>query len=230
MVKTDYSLLYAEDDDTIRGYYNRFFNIYCKEVHEASNGEEALNIYENETPDIVILDINMPIVSGLEVAKKIRESSKETKIILLTAYSQKEDLLKAIDLSVFKYLIKPVNTIELEEAMRNCIDDLNDKKQKNKYLVLENDFKWDYESDELLDKNHKTMKLTHNETQLFKLFCKNPAKTYSNDDILNYVWEFNDDDNYSTNKLRTLLSKLKNKISYNLFDSIYKVGYKIKIK
>lgn len=229
MVQNNLSILYAEDYDDIRSQYIKFLKLYFKNVYEAKNGQEALDLYKEHKPHIVILDIHMPIIDGLEVASQIREMNTETKIVMLSAYSEKEKLLKAIDISVTKYLIKPVSTFELEELLEKMIVTIDKKEDEKRFLMLEGEFKWNLDFDELLDKNNEKVKLTKNETLLLKMFCENPQKTYSNDDILNYIWDYDSFDTYSTNKLRTLLSKLKSKLSFNLFDSIYNVGYKLKL-
>ena len=229
-MRSEFSILYAEDYDDIREKYTRFLKTYFKNVYEARNGQEALDLFFAHKPSVVILDIHMPLLDGLEAAKKIKESKKDTRVIMLSAYSEKEKLLKAIDINVTKYLIKPVDTFEFEEMIEKMIDELHKESKSKGLLYLEGGFYWEHSSSLLYDREGAPLRLTKNETLLLKMFCANPNTVYSNNDILNFVWEFDPGDNYSTNKLRTLLSKLKNKISFNLFESIYNVGYKIKTK
>jgi len=227
MKQSNFSILYAEDEDNIRQKYTRFLKVYFKNVYEATNGQEALDIYNTNKPDIVLLDINMPIINGLQVAKRIRDNDKKTIIIMLTAYSDRDKLLIALDLYLYKYLIKPIQSLELEEIVIEAIEMLEKNQNTENLVFLENDFIWN-SLEKNLYKNKKIIKLTQKELQIVDLFCLNPNQTFSNIDIMNYVWEDDVQSDFNTSKLRTIFSKLKTKLNYNLFQSIYNVGYKIK--
>ena len=228
MTQSNFSVLYAEDDDILRERYVNLLKLYFKDVYAASNGEDALKYYEKYKPNIVLLDISMPIINGLQVAKKIRENDKSVILVILSAHSETDKLLEAIELSLTKYLIKPINTFELEELLKNCIIKCNNILKNKNILLLDGGFSWNKTTSELIDKYDATIKLTKKEFLLVSLFCNSTNNTLSSDDILNYVWE-DDFNNSNTNKLRILFSKLKTKLSYSLFDSIYNVGYKIKV-
>ncbi len=101
-------LLYAEDEVGIQKHYSNYFKHYFKFVYTAVNGKEALAKYREIEPDVVILDINMPYLSGLEVAKKIREDGSDVYIILLTARTDKKALIEAVELGLVTYLEKPI--------------------------------------------------------------------------------------------------------------------------
>jgi len=227
MKQSNFSILYAEDEDNIRQKYTRFLKVYFKNVYEATNGQEALDIYNTNKPDIVLLDINMPIINGLQVAQRIRDNDKKTIIIMLTAYSDRDKLLIALDLYLYKYLIKPIQSLELEEIVIEAIEMLEKNQNTENLVFLENDFIWN-SLEKNLYKNKKIIKLTQKELQIVDLFCLNPNQTFSNIDIMNYVWEDDVQSDFNTSKLRTIFSKLKTKLNYNLFQSIYNVGYKIK--
>jgi len=224
-----FSILYAEDDKNIRKKYIKLFKIYFDDIYEASDGEEALNLYYKYKPNILILDINMPKINGLEVAKKIRKDDLETLIIMLTAHSEKEKLLEAIELNLTKYLIKPIKTLELENILQKALSNLKKMQEKKNIILLNGDFRWNKQLNELYSKDEQLIKLTKKEYLLFKLFCKSPCQTFSNHQIMEYVWE-DDIGNYNPNKLRILLSKLRSKLNTNLFQSIYNIGYKINLK
>ena len=203
--------------------------LYFKDVYEATNGQKALELYEKKRPDIIILDINMPVINGLEVAKSIRKKDKVTQLIILSAYSDREKLLVATELLLTKYLIKPIQSFELESIIVKCINNLQALEDKESLLYLDDGFVWN-KYEERLSKENEIIKLTQKELLLLKLFCSNPNLTFSNMDILNYVWEDDIQSDFNTNKLRIVFSKLKTKLSFNLFSSIYNVGYKINLK
>jgi diguanylate cyclase (GGDEF)-like protein len=102
------SILYVEDDDRVRDGYSRTLRRLCKELLLASNGQEGLDLYTKYHPDIVVSDIKMPVMNGLEMTKRIKLIDPDAMIILTSAHSESEFLLEAINLQVAGYLIKPV--------------------------------------------------------------------------------------------------------------------------
>ncbi len=225
-MKKDYSLVYAEDDELIREGYLKFLNHHFTKVYGARNGQEALDLYEHCSPDIMILDINMPLIDGLKVAKKIRQKDDKTKILILTAYSDKGKLLEAVELNLCKYLIKPVSTFELRETLEGVVKKIKNNSEDDIYILNEK-FAWN-RTKKAIYKNNKEIYLTKKEMLLLELFFSNPNKIHSNIDILNYVWDEDISEEFSTSKLRSLFSKLRNKLGENIFISIYAVGYKLK--
>jgi DNA-binding response OmpR family regulator len=116
---TNLKLLYVEDDQEIIEDIDYFLKRHFNEIIIAQDGEEAFNYFEKRKPDIIILDINIPKMNGLKLASKIRETNREIPIIFLTAFSDKENLLQAINLHAFSYLIKPFKIDELINASTN---------------------------------------------------------------------------------------------------------------
>lgn len=121
------TILYVEDEDMIREEVSYFFNKYVKNFHTACNGEEGFELYKKVNPDIIITDIQMPKMNGLEMIKKINK--KNIPIIITTAYSDIEYFLKAIELNINKFIIKPIDLMELVASIQECIynDALQDK-------------------------------------------------------------------------------------------------------
>lgn len=117
-------LLYAEDEDGIRKPMANTLSYYLKEVIEARNGEEGLSLYDEQRPDIILTDLRMPVKDGLYMVKEIRKTDKKTPILMITAHTDKEYLLSAIELKIEKYLIKPVALDELLSALRLCIEEI----------------------------------------------------------------------------------------------------------
>ena len=94
-------LLYAEDEHTTRKNHIKYINHkFDFEIFEASNGEEAYNLYLEHYPDIILTDITMPKMCGLTLIEKIRENDNTTHIIVLSAHNEEEKLLKAIELNL----------------------------------------------------------------------------------------------------------------------------------
>ncbi len=114
------SLLFVEDNETIRFLYNRLLSKRVKDFYIAEDGQKGFELYQKYKPDLIITDISMPIMDGLEMIRLIKEITAEIKVIVMSAYSIKEYFLEAINLGVNGYLIKPVDA----KKLYNLIDDL----------------------------------------------------------------------------------------------------------
>ena len=107
------SILLVEDDHDLRIETAAFLELYCRRVIPAANGVEALDIFSRQQPDLVMSDIRMPQMDGLELAAHLKKLAPETPVIFCTAFSETSYLLKAIELGVAAFVRKPVDTDEL---------------------------------------------------------------------------------------------------------------------
>lgn len=103
------SILYVEDDEITQKNLGRFLKRRVRNLYLASNGKEGLEIYQDKHPDIIVTDIKMPVMDGLTMIRRIKEESPKAPVILTTAYSDVEYLMKAIDIGVEKFVKKPIN-------------------------------------------------------------------------------------------------------------------------
>jgi diguanylate cyclase (GGDEF)-like protein len=115
-------LLYVEDDDEIRGSLISFLKLFTKDLKIANNGEEGLEIYKKYNPDIVISDIKMPKMTGIDMVKEIRKINPEQGIIFTTAYSESNYLIEAIDLQVDSYILKPIDLDKLRVKIESLVE------------------------------------------------------------------------------------------------------------
>lgn len=111
--KHNISLLFVEDNETIRFLYNRLLSSRVEKFYIAENGKEGLDLYQKYKPELIITDISMPIMDGLEMIGHIKKTDPDVKVIVMSAYSIKEYFLEAINLGVKGYLIKPVEAKKL---------------------------------------------------------------------------------------------------------------------
>lgn len=111
------SILYVEDDEEIRELLSRFLRRWVGTLHIATNGEEGARAFHEHHPDVVVTDIKMPVMDGLEMASTIKASSREVPIIVITAYSERDYFIRAIEIGVDQYVTKPVNTDILLQAI-----------------------------------------------------------------------------------------------------------------
>ncbi|XOB62742.1 response regulator transcription factor [Campylobacterota bacterium DY0563] len=214
-------ILYVEDEEFIRknavSYLNRLFD----NVLEASNAFEAMQIIDNEKPHVVITDIKMPKLNGLDMVRKIRENDKKTQFIVLSAYTDTKFLLDAIDLGLIKYLTKPIRHETIFPLLLNCAKSIF-KNPCNIKILCEN-CTFDKEL-ELLKVDEKFVKLTRNEQLFLKLLCENSPAAVSYNQLQNYIWK---DEYMSENAIRLLVRDLRKKLPQNIIKNISKIGYKI---
>lgn len=118
----DISLLYVEDERVTREQISRILQRIATELYVAENGREGLDIYLEKRPDIILTDIMMPVMNGLDMAREIRKIDRDRQIIMLTAYSDTEYLLECISLGVNQYVQKPVDFSQLTNAIESCSD------------------------------------------------------------------------------------------------------------
>lgn len=121
-VLKELSILYVEDEKDIREPIIEFLKRRAKEIYSATNGVEGLDLYVKYSPDIVITDINMPKMNGLEMSARIKDINRNAQIIIMTAHSQEELLLKAIEIGINRYVLKPVEREKLMEAIFASVD------------------------------------------------------------------------------------------------------------
>ena len=222
------SLLYAEDEKIAQTLYAGYFEQYFNTVYIADDGQQALEIYKEKQPDIIVLDIEMPILSGLAVCKAIRENDKKTKIILLTARDDKEALLEAIILGLTTYLEKPVKKEQLDQALLKLSEELYQENQILLWQDHEQAFYWDSQQKELFCDSH-IISLTKKQKLLFELLITTHHEKVNYHQIYEFVWsEDINEQHFSERAIITLIKKLRAKLPPDVIKNAYGLGYYLK--
>jgi two-component system, OmpR family, response regulator VanR len=224
-----YTLLYAEDDIEIReGYANHFRKLF-KTVYLAANGKEALKIYADKYPDILLVDINMPKIDGLTLIENIRKYDKDVKIIILTAHLDEEKLLRAMTLRLVSYLQKPAKKRELESVLQEAVNELEIQRQENdnntSYKIAK-DTIWISTQNKLIYKENE-VHLTQNEIIIIKIFTSNAKEYYSVPDIIELFWMDHSKDDMSEESIRNIIKRLKSKLPKETITNNHGIGYKL---
>ena len=118
---SDKSIIIAEDDEHSFIYLNKLLYGHVSSIRRAENGKVLMDILEEELPDLVLLDINMPVKSGLECLKEIREKGLKLKVIGQTAYAMTEEIQKCINSGCDGYISKPINKEELFKVIATVL-------------------------------------------------------------------------------------------------------------
>jgi len=130
------SILIIDDDPLIRKTLSSHLSKTEYEVSMAEDGEEGLQSYEERLPDLTILDIRLPDMSGIEVLSRIKEKNKNASIIIMTAYDDMKTTVDAIKLGAFEYLVKPLDYVELDLTINKAFQ-MQSLEDKVSYLVEE---------------------------------------------------------------------------------------------
>ncbi|WP_263831978.1 response regulator transcription factor [Sulfurospirillum oryzae] len=213
-----YTVLYAEDEVGVRKNVSELLSLLFKEVYLANDGEEAYKLFVQHKPDLIITDIKMPHLSGIDLAKKIRESDAKAHIIIITAYTEVDFMLEAIELSLLRYIVKPITEPKLFDALEKFLQ----SKEKAHLQELAPD--WYYDSlQKVVLHNTQMYELTKKEAKLIELLLeKDSIITY--EEIERHLWE---SEYMSLNALRLMIKNLRKKLPEGTLKNIQGIGYKL---
>lgn len=220
---TKYSLLYCEDEEDIREMVVEYLEDCFSTIYVAKDGKEALEFYELYHPDIIITDIKMPKMNGLELAVAIRKENKEIPIIITTAYTTTKYLLHAVELNLVKYLLKPIEEENLQEALTSAMERLETAHGSS--IQLSEDYTFDMFS-KILTHKAKLISLTIKQRDFLYLLLKHKQREVSYKSIQHYVWK---DKVMSDSALRSLVYDLRTIIHKNIVQNVSKIGYQINL-
>ena len=227
------SILVVDDEKEIADLLEIHLMSQDYDVTKASTGAECLKLLNNYKYDLVLLDVMMPKMDGLETLKRIRETSN-VPVIMVTAKTTEKDKIQGLTLGADDYITKPVKPLELLARV---------KAQLRRYTQLNPRLTEKEEPDEIVVKNLKLNKVSHEvmvddkpvnltkiEFDILYLLANNVGKVYSTDDIFENIWN---EKNYdTTNTVMVHIRRLRNKLQDDkrkdkIITTVWGVGYKI---
>jgi DNA-binding response OmpR family regulator len=219
-------ILIVEDDENIQDLLEMYLKKAGFEVIRACNGAEALNKFESETPHLIILDLMLPLVDGLEVAKEIRKKSN-VPIIMLTAKVEEYDRIKGLETGADDYVTKPFSPKELILRVQNLIKRTYPEEKTIKFKDLEINPK-----EMKVYQNGKEVPLTVKEFKILFTLVQKPGTVFSRENIMDAIYTEYDDvvfdrtiDVYIKNIRKKLGDNPKNP---KYIESVYGAGYRLK--
>ena len=223
-------VLLVEDEDLARKTLSFYLNTIFDEVVLAKDGAEGLllineNFEKNDNFDLVLTDLNMPNLSGIQMIDEILKLIPNQRFIIVSAHKNEEDLLKLINLRVCGYFVKPLNIDNmmemLQKAKEEVLKDKQPKEVKNKALIsLNNSYTFDLSANKLYCKNI-IVKLSKKESEILDVLIQNLGEIISVDKFKEIVW---DDITINDSSFRTVMKRLKDKIKDDDFIISHK-GY-----
>ena len=234
----DVSILFVEDDKGISKEMELLLSEVFSNIKVAFDGVEALEEYHkyyalnNKYPDLVLTDIRMPNMNGIELIKHIYKENPTQKIMVLSAHNESEYLMELVNLGIYRFILKPMDYDNFIEIIYKISKEIYLEKntildEKEIYIKLADDLIWNKELKQLYF-NDKLFKLTKKEFLLIELLIKIPEKIFINEEIISNIWnkEF---DNPDISNLKNLISRLRNKLPSLKIENVYGFGYKMSI-
>ena len=227
-------ILIVDDEKEIRDLIEIYLKSEGYETLKAADGEEALNILNREDPDLIILDIMMPKMNGIDACLKIREE-RQMPIIMLSAKSEDVDKILGLNMGADDYLTKPFNPLELVARVKSQLRrfyKLNPraiKKEDDGKTINIEDMVINLDTHEIFI-GDKEIKLTPTEFNILVLLAKNKGKVFSIANIYESVWnqEFLESDNTVMVHIRKIREKIEeNPRKPKFIKTVWGVGYKI---
>ncbi|MGA2029900.1 MAG: sigma 54-interacting transcriptional regulator, partial [Verrucomicrobiota bacterium] len=136
LVKMSNKLLLIDDEEDVRYSFQRIFDSPEIELSTASSGEEGLKVIPKFKPDLVLMDVRMGGMNGLETLRRIRAANPKLLVILMTAYGTTQTAIEAMKLGAYDYLLKPFDALKLKELVTNALKAARDMKQVVSYEPL----------------------------------------------------------------------------------------------
>ncbi|APA47881.1 CheY-P-specific phosphatase CheX [Campylobacter jejuni] len=215
-------ILVVEDEVKARESMINILSERFSKVIGAQNGDEGLKKFKKFKPDLVITDIAMPIMDGLDMAREIKEISDDVPIVVLSAYSEKERLLRSIDIGIDKYLIKPVDIEELFKVLDYLI---GEKIEANMLVKISEEYQFNKTKRTLIYSGEEIV-LTKKELAFISLLLKQPGALVLHEDIKKNVWI---GEHVSDTAVRTFIKRVRDKVGEDFIKNVPSLGCKINI-
>lgn len=215
-------LICEDEEDILNGLAKglRKLNYY---VDTAMDGEEALSLYFESEYDLIILDLNMPKLDGLEVLKTIREDNAESKVIILSARDTLNDKVLGLDLGANDYLVKPFHFRELEARIRVLLR--NNYNTNDDTIRIESQDITLYLSKKQVQKGGEIIPLTPKEYSIFEYLCINKGNLISTGELLEHNIDMNAND--ASTVIKVHIAAIRKKLGSDVIKTNRGMGYTI---
>jgi DNA-binding response OmpR family regulator len=200
-------VLLAEDDRDFGNILSQYITISGFEVALARDGKEAWELFNQDKPDICVLDVMMPEMDGFTLGEKIKQVNPDVPLIFLTAKSLKEDIVRGLKIGADDYITKPfdpeVLILRINNILKRAYSSINDEYKISSTVLNYNTLE--------LSCGQTREKLTLKEAQLLKYFIINKNKILAREDILTEIW--GEDDYFLGRSMDVFISRLRKYIS-----------------
>ena len=208
------TVLYVEDDLDVLRNIATLLNNFFQTVYLASNGETGHELFLEKDIDVLLIDIELPKMNGIELIKKIRQTNKTIPIIIISAYTNTNYLLDAVELNLSKYIVKPLTSAKIQ-ALLNL---LNEQFSKNDEIRLTAEIEL-YTNESAVNVKGTKCKLTQKELTFLLILAKKRAISYEE---IHTLWK---NDTPTQNAIRVFVKQLRKKLPDNTIQTTNDKGY-----
>jgi DNA-binding response OmpR family regulator len=225
------TILIVEDEEKVASFIKKglFTQGYVSVI--ATTGREALSFFDTQKFDLVILDIGLPDLSGLEVCEEIRKKNTQIPVLMLTALGSVSDKLSGFEVGTDDYLVKPFDFMELLVRIKALLKRSNEKLKEEDEILKVADLELNLHQ-KVAIRSGKIIALTAKEFSLLEYLMRNRGRVVSKLDIAEHVWDIDFDT--GTNFIEVYVNYLRNKIDKGYTDklihTIFGMGYTLKSK
>lgn len=223
-------LLVAEDDPNLGSILKAYLTQKGYTVCHATDGQIAIDMYNNDDVDACILDIMMPVKDGFTVAREIRRVDKRIPIIFLTAKNLEEDKIKGFDIGADDYVTKPFSMEELLARVNAVIRRSFDDGKPDKNIFHIGKFVFDH-AHQTLTCGDNVQRLTAKEGDLLRMFAMNFNQVVERTDTLQKIWK--DDSYFAARSMDVYITKLRKYLKHDpcvQIVNVHGVGFKLTVK
>lgn len=217
-VLSNKKVLCLEDEEAILKNICASLELFFGEVTGVQDGCEALELALSDAYDVLVLDISVPNIDGLDVAKKVRTINQKIPIVILSSHVEQEYLWRAVELKITRYLAKPYDKQSFIKALEDVALELVGRIPT---IRLNDELEYDF-SKKALYSDGKIFHLSKSESRLLEYFLNNKNQTITYEQIFDYIWEY---EQPSKEAIKTIVKELRRKLGKDVIKNLYGVGY-----
>lgn len=217
-VLSNKKVLCLEDEEAILRNICASLELFFAEVKGITDGFDALELAMSGAYDALVLDISVPNIDGLEIAKKVRAINQKIPIVILSSHVEQEYLWRAVELKITRYLAKPYDKKSFVKALEDVAFELVGRTPT---IRLNDELEYDFGKKSLYV-NGEISHLSKSESKLLEYFLNNKNKTITYEQIFDYIWDY---EQPTKEAIKTIVKELRRKLGKDVIKNLYGVGY-----
>ena len=211
-------VLCLEDEEAILKNICASLELFFAEVTGVQDGSEALELALSDAYDVLVLDISVPNIDGLEIAKKVRAINQKIPIVILSSHVEQEYLWRAVELKITRYLAKPYDKKSFIKALEDVAFELV---VRTPTIRLNDELEY-YFGKKALYVNGEISNLSKSDSKLLEYFLNNKNQTITYEQIFDYIWDY---EQPTKEAIKTIVKELRRKLGKDVIKNLYGVGY-----
>ena len=217
-VLSNKKVLCLEDEEAILKNICASLELFFAEVKGVTDGFDALELAMSGAYDALVLDISVPNIDGLEIAKKVRAINQKIPIVILSSHVEQEYLWRAVELKITRYLAKPYDKKSFIKALEDVAFELVGRTPT---IRLNDELEYDF-GKKTLYVNGEISHLSKSESKLLEYFLNNKNQTITYEQIFDYIWDY---EQPTKEAIKTIVKELRRKLGKDVIKNLYGVGY-----